>query len=190
VLYFFLALFLVGPGFLWQANTACSQTQAKESAIDKAPLHVTSDKMIAQQDNSMVEFIGNVKAVRADSIVLADSIKIYFNDGKTDPGQADSQQSGSQKAAVQSSIKKIVSTGNVRYTAGERKAFADTAVYSLEDETLVLTGTAPKLITGTSFVTGKKITLFRKQEKVIVESDGTKRVEALFNPEDNVSEKP
>ena len=36
---------------------------------------------------------------------------------------------------------------------------------------------------------GKKITFFRQQDKVIVESDGTKRVEALFNPEDNVTKK-
>ncbi len=180
-----LSFSLAGPDFLWQINTAYSQTQAKQSGIDNLSLHVTSDKMIAQQGSSMVEFIGNVKAVRADSIVLADSIKIYFNDDKTDPGPPDSQ-----KAAVQSNVQKIVSTGNVRYTAGEQKAFADKAVYTAVDETLVLTGTAPRLITGTSFVTGKKITLFRNQEKVIVESDGTKRVEALFNPEDKVLENP
>jgi lipopolysaccharide export system protein LptA len=34
-------------------------------------------------------------------------------------------------------------------------------------------------------VTGTKITLFRKQDRVLVESDGKTRVQALFNPEDN-----
>ena len=57
------------------------------------------------------------------------------------------------------------------------------------DEILILTGKAPKLVTGSSFVTGKKITLYRKQDKVIVESDATKRVEALFNPEDRITDK-
>lgn len=171
-----LSLFLVGVVFLWQTNTACSQTQDKE---DKTPLHVTSDKMIAQKEASMVEFTGNVKITRADSVVLADSVKIYFNAEDKD-----------QTKGARDNVKKIVSTGNVRYTQGNRKAFADQAVYTTLDGILVLTGTAPKLITGSSFVTGKKITLFRGQDKVIVESDGTKRVEALFNPEDNITEKP
>ncbi|MBU8849293.1 MAG: hypothetical protein KOO64_07085 [Desulfobacterales bacterium] len=174
------------PGFLFslvficfilllKTNTGYSQTLPE---ADKEPLHVISDRMIAQEDASMVEFIGNVKATRVDSIVFADSIKIYFVGNNKD-----------KDGPAQSNVKKIVSTGNVRYTAGERKAFADKAVYTTKDEILILTGKSPKLITGSSFVTGKKITLFRQQDKVIVESDGTKRVEAFFNPEDNITDK-
>lgn len=166
-------LFLVGIALLWQPAVGGAQDQEK---LDNEPLHVISDKMIAQKESSMVEFIGNVKATRVDSIVFADSIKIYFNEESKDND-------------TQSNVEKIVSSGNVKYTAGERKAFADKAVYTSVDEILVLTGKSPKLITGSSFVTGKKITLFRKQDKVMVESDGTKRVEALFNPEDKITEK-
>lgn len=142
-----------------------------ENEISKAPLHVVSDKMIAQRELSMVEFIGNVKAVQEDSVVTADSIKVFFVES-------------SEQSDAKSNVKQIISTGNVEYTAGERKAFADKAVYTAENETLVLTGKSPKLVTGTSFVTGKKITLYRNQDKVLVESDGKKRVEAMFNPED------
>jgi lipopolysaccharide export system protein LptA len=157
------------------ADIVCSQTSDN---TDKSPLHVVSDKMVTQKDASMVEFIGHVKATRKDSVVFADSIKIYFVTGNKD-----------NSGSAQSNVKKIVSTGNVRYTAGERKAFADEAVYTAADDILVLTGTAPKLVTGSSYVTGKKITLFRKQDKVLVESDSSKRVEALFNPEDNFTPK-
>lgn len=73
----------------------------------------------------------------------------------------------------------------MKYTAGDRKAFADKAVYTAQDEILILTGKTAKLMTGSSFVTGKKITLYRLEDKVIVESDGNNRVEALFKPEDN-----
>lgn len=145
-----------------------------EEEDKKAPLHVLSDQMIARRDTSMVEFIGDVKATWQDNILLSDSVEVYFN-----------EQSGNDDNSPQSNIKKIISTGNVRYTSGERKAFADKAVYTAHDDVLVLTGKAPKLVTGSSFVTGKKITLFRQQDKVIVESDGSKRVEALFNPEDD-----
>ena len=172
---FFLSFFLIGTALLWQTDTARPQT---ENTSNRTPLHVISDKMIARKDTSMVEFIGNVKATHFSSVVYAASIKIYFvtdNKGKANDAQTN--------------IKKIISTGNVRYLAGERKAFADKAVYTTQDEILVLTGKSPKLITGSSYVTGKKITLYRNQDKVIVESDGTKRVEALFNPEDNITEK-
>lgn len=149
----------------------------EQKEINDAPIHITSDKMIGEKGASMVEFIGNVEATREDSILLADSMKVYFVTDKK------------KKNDAQSNITKIVSTGNVRYTAGERKAFADEAVYTTVDDALVLKGKAPRLETGTSFVTGKKITLYRKQDKVIVESDGQKRVEALLNPEDKPDKK-
>ncbi len=174
-LIFLHSFFIVNLLFFLKTDIACSQTQDNSNDI---PIHVISDKMIAQKDTSMVEFIGNVKVTRADSIVFADSIKIYIADDNTN-----------KDSDAQSNVKKIVSTGNVRYTVGDRKAFADKAVYTTHDNILVLTGKSPKLITGSSFVTGKKITLFRNQDKAIVESDGTKRVEAFFNPEDNVTDK-
>ncbi|MCK5686449.1 hypothetical protein KAJ27_20100 [bacterium] len=157
------------------ANILYSQTKKD---VSRQPLHIVSDKMIAQKDSSMVEFLGNVKVTQQDSTILADSIKIYPIDDKTkDETQADTN------------IKKIISTGNVEYISEDRKAFADKAVYTTIDDILILTGKSPKLITGSSFVTGKKITLYQKGDKVLVESDSSKRVEALFNPEDNVQDK-
>lgn len=153
-------------------------SETPDDTEKQAPLHVISDQMIAVRDTSMVEFIGNVKATRLDGVLLADSVKVFFNEA-----------SGKENDTPQSNIKKVVATGNVRGTSGDRKAFADKAVYTAEDDVLVLTGKSPKLVTGSSFVTGKKITWFRLQDKVTVESDGTNRVEALFNPEDNVDKK-
>ena len=157
------------------ANILYSQTKKD---VSRQPLHIVSDKMIAQKDSSMVEFLGNVKVTQQDSTILADSIKIYFIDDKTkDETQADTN------------IKKIISTGNVEYISEDRKAFADKAVYTTIDDILILTGKSPKLITGSSFVTGKKITLYQRGDKILVESDSSKRVEALFNPEDNIQDK-
>jgi len=155
------------------SNSGLTETSKEKS---QKPIHVVSDKMTAEEKSSMVEFSGNVKAVMEDSTLFADSIQIYFYDNKKE-----------KEPSAQSSVKKIISTGSVKYISKDRKAFADKAVYTTIDEMLILTGKSPKLITGSSFVTGTKITLFRKEDKVIVESDGTKRVEALFNPEDNIT---
>ena len=148
----------------------------KTEKLEDASLHIISDKMIASRDSSMVEFIGNVKATRLDAVIHADALQVFFID------------SDKNNSTTGGNVKKIVSTGNVRYTAGERKAFADKAVYTAADEVLVLTGKTAKLMTGSSFVTGRKITLFRAEDKVIVESDGSNRVEAMFNPEDSPAE--
>lgn len=150
-----------------------TKTSTKADSVQDASLHVISDKMVARQKSSMVEFIGNVKATRLDSVVYADSIQVYL------------YEDSSQKNDSQGNIEKIISLGNVKYTAGERQAFADKAVYTAKDQILVLTGKTARLMTGSNFVTGKKITLYRLEDKVMVESDGTNRVEALFNPEDN-----
>ncbi|MBU0969529.1 MAG: hypothetical protein KKC20_02725 [Proteobacteria bacterium] len=155
-------------------KTPVDKKAADSKAMDKT-LHVISDQMIAQKDASMVEFIGNVKATREDAVILADSIKVFVHSA----GTLKQEKNGLQK---------IIATGNVEYTAGERKAFADKAVYTTEDEILVLTGKAPRLVTGKSHVTGKKITLFRNEDRAMVESDGKTRVQAIFNPEDQNTE--
>ncbi len=171
VLFFCLFFISATTAFAKTANQSDNKNRADEKKIADKTLHVISDKMVAQKDTSMVEFIGNVKATREDSIILADSIKIFIHSAET-------------KKEGQTDLKKIIATGNVEYTAGERKAFADKAVYTTKDEVLILTGKSPKLITGDSQVTGKKITLFRNEDRVIVESDGKTRVQAIFNPED------
>lgn len=146
------------------------ETDTDQSLAQKR-LHVVSDKMVARQDSSMVEFIGHVTATREDAVIRADSIQVFFH--TSDTGKNDG-----------SRVNKIISTGNVEYTSKERKALADQMVYTTEDEVLVLTGTAPKLLTGNSWVTGKKITLFRKEDRAVVESDPHSRVEAFFDPQD------
>lgn len=154
------ALFAPSPAFC-----------ASNKKATASNLNVVSDKMIAEQNKSMIEFTGHVKVTREDSILIADSVKVFFHPAKTKP-------------QGQSNVKEIVATGNVEYTAGQRKAFADKAVYTTKDEKLVLTGKAPKMLTGKSYVTGKKITLFRLEERVMVESDGKKRVQAFFDSQD------
>lgn len=164
-------LFLILTGLIPVA--AQEETRSDSDRPAQTPLQVTADKMIAHQEQAMVEFIGNVRAVQEDAVLLAQTVKIYFH-GSNINGGTDTQRR----------VKKIVATENVEYAAGDRKALADMAVYTTEDETLVLTGSSARLLTGTSWVTGTKITLFRKDDRAMVESDANTRVQALFNPED------
>ena len=153
------------------SSPALAQAPAKPNAT-----RVISDKMVAQRNEGVVEFSGNVKVTREDGTITSDRLQIHF-----DESQADTKN--------QNKIKKIVAVGNVEFISGARRAVSDKAVYNLDDEILILTGNAPRLWTGKSFVAGKKITLFRKSDQAMVESDGKSRVEAFFDPNDKETQR-
>lgn len=157
--------------FLTQVSFAAQENKTADKKQPPADLKITSDKMVAGKNQSMVEFMGKVKAVRADSVLLADSVKVFFHTSKT-------------KKKGRPNVKRILATGNVEYTEGDRKAFSNQADYDTTDEILVLTGEQARLLTGKSWITGKKITLFKAQERVVVESTEETRVEAFFDAED------
>lgn len=168
---FFPVLLLILLFLLTQVSVAAQGDTTADKKQAPADLKITSDKMVASKDQAMVEFIGKVRAVRADSVLLANSVKVFFHTSKT-------------KKEGRSTIKRILATGNVEYTEGERKAFSDQADYDTADEILVLTGEQARLLTGKSWITGRKITLFKAQDRVVVESTEKTRVEAFFDAED------
>ena len=134
---------------------------------------VESDKMTVQREQGLIEFKGNVKLTRPDGTLTADTLKLFFDESKGEQGE----------------IKKIMATGKVEFTSDQRRASSDEAVYTTDDQILILTGTAPKLWTGKNFVSGKKITFYRKTNKAVVESDGKTRVNAFFDPNDEETRK-
>ena len=166
-----LILLLILLFLFTQVSFAAQEEKPADKKQPPADLKITSDKMVASKAQSMVEFMGKVKAVRADSVLLANSVKVFFHSSET-------------KKKGQSNVKRILATGNVEYTEGERKAFSDQADYDTANEILVLTGEQARLLTGKSWITGKKITLFKAQDRVVVESTEKTRVEAFFDAED------
>ncbi len=157
-------------------NKKSLSTVEKQKKKKQKFFHVTSDTMISERKAGFVEFSGHARANDGDSVIKADSIKIFF--------YTQQEREKRKKEKKQRNIKKIVASGNVRYSTGNKKAFSDKAVYTTDNEIIVLTGKSPTVKMGNSFVTGKKITLFKKDSRVIVESGKKKRVEALFNSED------
>lgn len=140
-------------------------------------LHITSDSMEVEKSASIVHFSGHVVVTQQTTTLHADAITITL--------YSDAEKKELSNEKRRQSIKTLVASGNVKYISDRQKAFADKATYTAEDQKLVLTGENPKVLTGESYVTGKKITLFQNSGKVIVEGDTVQRVEALFNSEDS-----
>ncbi len=162
------------------------------AAQNNLPVDITSDKMEANQNLSMVEFTGHVVARQGDMAIRADSIKIFFS-----PVASSSQTISSDKSKKTPSekapeanrqIQKIISTGHVECKAGNRLAFADKAIYTVSDQIMTMTGTPIKLVEGKNQLMGEKLTLFIEQNRAVMESTTDTRVQASFATEKSPEE--
>lgn len=134
-------------------------------------IHITADKLISDNKANHAEFIGNVRATQAETVITADRLKIFF---KRNPGNKDTP------SVTRESIKKIVANGNVKINFDNRVAVTPQAVYNIETEVLILSGNNTRIISGNDSISGEKITLYRTTGRINVESGSEKRVEAVF----------
>ncbi len=134
-------------------------------------IHITSEKLIANNEALNVEFTGNVIATRGEEVVTADSLKIFY---KKSLGE------DKKIGAGEEAIKKIIANGNVVIRFDNKVAVTEQAEYTAETGVLVLTGPNSKVTSGNNFVCGEKITLYRADDRMTVEGTNEKRVEAVF----------
>lgn len=134
-------------------------------------IYITADKMISDNDTKSVEFINNVKATQEDTVITADRLKIFLRKGV---GKGNNPLSG------EDSIEKIVVNGNVNIRFDNRHAVTQQAEYITKTRILVLSGAGSKIISGKDSISGEKITIYRTDGRIDVESGDEKRVEAIF----------
>jgi lipopolysaccharide export system protein LptA len=142
-----------------------------EDLKENKRVYITAEKLIADSEAKCAEFIGNVRAVQEDTVITADRLKIFYKKIEDNHKNLTSDEG---------SIEKIISSGNVKINFDDKVAVAEHAVYTSETGVLVLTGPNSKVTSGTNFVSGEKITLYRAEDRMTVESGNKKRVEAVF----------
>ena len=173
---FFTVLTLMGILIL-TGSPALLHADEKTAESSEEKVHITSDVMMFDEANSQVEFTGNVVATRLDAIIHADHIKVILYSETEKKTRADA----ADAAPGADNIKQLIASGNVQVDQSDGRATADMAVYTPEEKTIILTGDAPTVVSGNSRITGKKITLYQDSRRVVVESEGAKRVEAFFD---------
>jgi len=150
---------------------------AEDTPSDRKPddadkkIYITSDSMISDNNTKYAEFIGNVKAIQGSNTIVADRLKIFF--------QKDLKNT-ENLAGDQDSIVKIVANGNVTIHFDNKVAVAEQAVYITETKVLVLSGANSKITSANDSISGEKITLYREDGRINVESGAEKRVNAVF----------
>jgi len=161
---------------VFKVSFAYADDPAINPGKDSKKIHITSDSLVADNEAMIAEFIGNVIAIRETDVITSDRLKIFYKKGiakKQNP------------AAGEEMIKKIVANGNVVIKFDDKVAKAQQAVYTAETGIIVLTGPDSNVTSGNNFISGEKITMYRSDDRMVVESGKEKRVEAVFYSKDN-----
>jgi lipopolysaccharide export system protein LptA len=147
------------------------QNHKKISAKNNKIIHITSDKLISYNKAGYAEFIGNVTATQEETVITADRLKVIFKKNIANKGAL---------SVDEESIHEIVAKGNVKIKFDNRVAVTQQAVYNTKTMVLVLTGDGSRITSEKDSISGEKITFYRADGRVNVESGSKKRVEAVF----------
>ncbi len=175
-------IFLLAKAFLLYAVLTTHFLYADDKSSDiqtqngkkNEGIHITSDNLISNNTDDYYEFFGNVRATQGETVITGDSLKIYY---KKD------LDTNKNLIADEDSIKKIVVNGNVKIIFDNKIAITKNAVYTTETMILILSGPDSKIISGKDSISGEKITLYRADGHITVESGKENRVEAMFYSE-------
>jgi lipopolysaccharide export system protein LptA len=150
---------------------------AAETGGDR--VRITADRLIAESRANSAEFIGQVRAVQGTTVITTDRLKIFYRAGANDtaanpPGDTNAGQG--QAGAIE----KLVCTGRVKIFFDDKVAVSEKAVYTADNGVLVLTGPETMVTSGKNSVSGEKVTVFRNEDRMVVDKGSNQRVEAIL----------
>jgi lipopolysaccharide export system protein LptA len=172
-LFTFTTMLLSSGGFAGELPQRKGANQADEQ------IQIVADKMVTNNAEKFAEFEGDVRASQGDLVITSERLRIYYRD---DPDR-NKDQTGSQE-----SIKRVVASGNVRVSSEKYKAETDQVEYDPDTQVFVFTGENSTVTSGKNILTGSKITVYRKNGQIKVESSPHKRVKAVFYPKEKSPE--
>ncbi len=158
---------------LFAATALTAQERPLSTPLNSTEkINITSDTLEADTKNNSFLFKGRVKVVQGETVVTSDELYILYRDKQSE------QQT--EAASEGGKIEKIEARGNVDILFDGRTAKTDKAVYLADQEVLQLIGEKSTVIDGPNKIVGSKITLYRNEDRIKVESSRS-------NPADRVT---
>ena len=146
-------------------STALVQTDKNGN---ETPVNITSKSLIYIDNERKAHFEGRVVAKSADATMTGNQVDVYLR--ARGPGAA--VQNSAQPVAGASQIEKIIAEGQIVIVQPNRRAQGDHLVYTASDDKFVLTGGPPSIFDAErGKVTGDSLTLFRRDDRVLVEGE-------------------
>ncbi|MDQ7834514.1 MAG: LptA/OstA family protein [Humidesulfovibrio sp.] len=146
------------------------------SLSKQAPVRITSDKMVYNQAENSVMFLGNVHGTHTDMAIWAERITAYFADKKKSK-DAKGQDKGAGDFG--DSIERIVAEGNVRLVANKNEGACAKLTYEVQEAVIRMDGN-PILREGQNTIRGESIKFYIRENRSEVLSGSQRRVEAIF----------
>ncbi len=162
------------PSLTTQGEAGTETPTATSADPEAKKIHISAERLISNTADNNAEFIGHVRAKQGETLIIADSLKIFFSGG-SEAGSASPAQS----------LKKLVATGNVEIKFDNRLAVAQQAVYITAQRMLILTGPGAMITSGDNTITGETITFYRADGRFTVEGGSNGRVNAVILPDES-----
>lgn len=132
----------------------------------QSEVQVIADRMEAETLNNKVIFYGNVKATQNDVVIYAQKLTLFYIRGEE--GKAN----GIERAEIE---------GDVRIIQAERMATAEKGLFLNLERKIVLSGLA-EVHQADNVVKGDEIIYFLDEQRSVVKSSSTSRVNAVIKP--------
>ena len=157
-------------------SKAPKQTQDlnEKLAASQSPIHITADRMEANQDERTIIFESHVVVRQDDVTITSNRLKVTLLQGENQSAQGDP--TASQR------IDYIEFEGDVKVTQLDRCATANKAIFYQKDQKIMLHG-RPVVTKGQDRIEGNLITIFLKEGRSIVEGGSGAPVQATLFPE-------
>jgi lipopolysaccharide export system protein LptA len=139
----------------------------------KSPIHITADRMEANQDQRTIIFESHVVAQQDDVTITSNRLKVTLLPGEKKPAAAD--------AAPAERIDYVEFEGDVKVTQQDRLATANKAIFYQKEQKIILHG-QPVVTEGQDRVEGNLITIYLKEGRSVVEGVGGAPVQAVLFP--------
>ncbi|PUB17110.1 LptA/OstA family protein [Yoonia sediminilitoris] len=151
------ALILAASSAHAQTNIALGGITADQSAA----VEVTSDTLSVDQDSGTAIFTGNVIVIQGDLRLAAAEVEVIYTEAT-------------------GKISELIATGGVTFVTPTEAAESDSAVYKLEETTLVMTGDV-LLTQGPSVIAAERMVVNTDDGTAVMEG----RVRTVLQQESN-----
>ena len=146
---------------------------AAPSADSNEPINIEANRMVSQENDNSVVFLGKVEAKQGKLTIRTDEMTVFYSEAKAGKDKKTSTQ-----------MEKLICKNNVQITQDDWLGTGDRMDYFAKERKVVLSGNA-KAWQGQNMVAGKTIIYYLDEKRSIVEQDeSTKgRVKAVLHPE-------
>ncbi len=143
------------------------------------PIFVEADRMISQEEENSILFIGNVDARQGEVTIRSGEMTVFYAKNDTNSGKNTSSQ-----------VKRLICKKNVEILQDDWLGTGERMDYFAKERKVILSGNA-KAWEGQNMVSGTTITYYLDEKRSIIERDQSQekeRVKAVLHPDSDKKE--